>query len=177
MTLRSQKILAWVATFFFVGSMALYVLEFKYFHNTLGMGGLVKKSLLAGLVFGLGVGWYFHQKSDSKEAVPIIRRWLFCLAIPVLFSPLIGSLLNRGLSRGEHTVQAKFIDEKAFASSPFGFLEEEKIRAEGFYLFVFLEGEIQQFELKKSRFQNAKKGEQISLKLRKGGLGHDYLAE
>jgi len=92
---------------------------------------------------------------------------IFCL----VFAPLFGSLLNRGL--GHETVQSfNFVSETAYFASGYGVLKGEKLKPTGWKLLLRERDHEWRLSYKnQAYFPLTKSGEQINLPMIQGFLG------
>ena len=83
----------------FFGLMVLYVRESPVFSNTIGVVRLILGSMVLMLLLNIGLLWRFRERFSpwSRHVTEIALLLVFS----VLFAPLFGSLLNRGLGRTE----------------------------------------------------------------------------
>lgn len=163
------RLYAFLGVLVFVASIWLYVREFPYFSNTIGVGKLVGVSLMAALLLGGGILWFWkaHFKPWERHLPQVLFILLFC----PLFAPLLASLLNR--SAGETTyMKFEFIAETPYFSSNYGLLKGEKIRPTGYFLAV-RDGDLgYRFRYKQQAYYPlTKPGETILLPVKKGLLG------
>lgn len=176
MNLANYKTKAWGLAFLVVVVIVLYVVEFDHIGNTLFAFGLIGKSLLHALLIGIYLGWRFQSK--GKEQVDKIRIWAASVLLSLFFAPMVGSMSNRILSFSKIKFQPfEFIEEKAFASSAYGFLKGEKIEADGCYLFVYYEGAIHRLKRKHCIYWDRKRGDIINLPTKKGLWGYEIVGQ
>ncbi|MBC7777379.1 MAG: hypothetical protein H7246_18240 [Phycisphaerae bacterium] len=149
--------------------MMLYVYEFSVFSNTLEMKRLVLISTLAGAVLATVPLWIWRArfmpwKEHFSTAVLI-------LTFSIVFAPLFGSLLNRGLGT-DGTDSFEFVAETAYFASGYGVLKGEKLKPTGWKL-ILKEAEHQWRLSYKTQafFPLTKPGEKVLLPVRKGVLG------
>ncbi len=174
MNIKNYKVVAWTLVSLLVLIIVLYVFEFDHIGNTISVEGLIKMSLLIGLLIGLGIGWRMQNK--GKEQVDRIRIWTASIVFSLFFAPLIGSMTNRLLPRsGIKHKTVEFIEEKAFAASAYGFLKGEKIEPDGCYLFVYYEGAIHRLKRKKCSYTGLNQGDEIQLPVKKGLWGYEFV--
>lgn len=166
---RSPRSQALVAVLIFALLIGLYVREFSVFSNTLEAKSLMLGSMLAGALITGGILWRFRDRFTPWERhFPGV---IFIMVFGVLFSPLFGSLLNRGL--GTSTAQSfTFVGETAYYASGYGILKGEKLRPTGWRL-VVREGAHEHHLRYKTQayFPLTKPGEQVLLPVRKGLFG------
>ncbi|MEZ4955844.1 MAG: hypothetical protein R2825_19960 [Saprospiraceae bacterium] len=176
MHLVNYKTKAWGLAILVVIVLVFYVMEFGHLGNTLFATGLIKKSLVFALVIGIYLGW--RLQSQGSEQVDKIRIWAACILLSLFFAPMVGSISNRVLSFGKITNKSfEFMEEKAFASSAYGFLKDETIEADGCYLFVFYEGAIHRLKRKQCIYWDRKRGDVINLPVKKGLWGYEIVMQ
>ena len=143
--------------------------EFPVFSNTLEVKRLVLISMLAAVVLAAAAVWlnrsrFMPWEEHFPTAVMIL---IFCL----VFAPLFGSLLNRGLGHTENQT-FDFVSETAYFAFGYGVLKGEKLKPRGWKL-LLREGE-QEWRLSykgQAYFPLTKPGEQINLSIKRGFLG------
>ena len=149
--------------------MWLYMREFSVFSKTLEIKRLVLISLLGGTLLAVGIVWLWRSRfMPWEEHFPTA---VMILIFSLVFSPLFGSLLNRGLGH-EETQSFGFIAETAYYSTGYGVLKGEKLKPTGWKL-LLLEGN-QEWRLSykgPACFPLTKPGEQIILPVKQGFLG------
>jgi hypothetical protein len=167
--MKANRPLAIVAALIFSIFMFLYVREFSVFSKTLEVKRLVLISMLAGAVLAVGAVWlnrsrFMPWEEHFPTAVMIL---IFCL----VFAPLFGSLLNRGL--GHETVQSfNFVSETAYFASGYGVLKGEKLKPTGWKLLLRERDHEWRLSYKnQAYFPLTKSGEQINLPMIQGFLG------
>ncbi len=166
----NHKIIAWLCVLGLIALIILYAIELGHIGNTIGYLNLIWKSILISIFIGVLLGRQFQGKGE--ELVDKIRIWSACILLPAFFAPLLGSLTNRNLS--DHISESKtfeFIEEKAFVSSAYGLQK----RPDGCYLFVFYDGKIERFKRKECHYLALKRGEEISLTIKKGLWGYEVV--
>jgi hypothetical protein len=152
----------------FVGLIGLYVLELRYLFNTIEFRRLLLLSwLLMAFVLG-GVLWRYRARF-----MPWGRHFplLAIIVVPsMLFAPLFGSLLNRVVARSEYQT-FQFINERAFVTSGYGFIEGQEIKPSEWRLWVQEGAKTHQFKYKsQAYFPISQPGETIQLPVRRGLL-------
>jgi hypothetical protein len=146
--------------------MWLYIREFSVFSNTLEIKRLVLVSLLAGTILAVGMVWFWRSRfMPWEEHFPTaVLILIFCL----VFAPLLGSLLNRGLGSSE--IQSfDFVSETAYFASGYGVLKGEKLKPTGWKLQLREGGQEWRLSYKtQAYFPLTKPGEQVILPVIRG---------
>jgi hypothetical protein len=110
---------------------------------------------------------------DTVVRLQIVMACLFALLI---VAPLLASVSNRLLSRQPlRYEEVEFVQERAFFSSRFGAIKGESQMPTGFYLFFYYEGRLMRISLEKSYFETAEDGDLISIPVKKGFWGIDFM--
>lgn len=168
---NKTKILSFSAVFALVGLIALYVLEFHWFQNTLNAKRLIWISLGVGFFISLGLAYLLTK--NTKDSYDRLRISLMIIFIITLFSPLFGSLTNRILSFQETENQdVVFFAEKRV--SDFKLVDEEKSR-KGYFVFFIRNGKTERAKSSNRLFKNIEKGTSIELPIKKGLLGFEIV--
>lgn len=154
----------------FFGLMALYVREFAVLSNTIGVLRLIIGSMVVMLLLGAGLLWRFRERFTplSRHVTEIALILVFSL----LFAPLFGSLLNRGLGRTEFQ-SFEFISETPYIATGYGFLKNTSIRPTGYFLEI-KDRSNQRLRLrykKQAYYPITQPGQQIMLPVRRGLFG------
>jgi hypothetical protein len=169
-----HKILAWLGILLFVGVFTAYAFEFQWIENTFDAAELIWKSIVAGVLAGLSLGWYLRKKAG--DLVGQIRLWSACLLLAAFFAPLLGSLTNRLFSPYPVQMQPyELWEEKPYAAELYGFLEGEKIEPDGYYIFIVTNGTIKRFDSKIQRFKDMQRGQIVELPIKKGLWGFEFV--
>ncbi len=163
------RTLAFFAVAVFSLLIWLYVREFDVLSNTIEAKWLIIGSMLAGAMISGGILWRFRE-----HFIPWDRHFpgvVLILVFSVLFSPLFGSLLNRGLGTSG-TQRFYFVSETAYYASGYGILKGEKLKPTGWRLSI-REGQKERRIKYKNQayFPNTKLGESIILPIRSGIFG------
>lgn len=147
----------------------LYVREFDTLSRTLEVKGLVIGSMLVVGILTCAALWRWRDRF-----IPWNRHFpevVLILVFSILFAPLLGSLLNRGL--GQDASQSfEFVSETAYYASGYGILKGEKLKPSGWRLTV-REGR-QEHRLKyknQAYYPLTKTGEKVLLPIRHGIFG------
>jgi hypothetical protein len=99
-----------------------------------------------------------------------------CLFGLLIVAPLLASVSNRLLSWKEvRFEEVEFVQERAYFSSRFGAIKGDSQMPTGFYLFFYYEGRLIRVSLEKSYFETAEDGDLISVPVRKGFWGIDFI--
>ncbi len=149
--------------------MLLYVREFSVFSNTLEVKRLALMSMLVGAVIAAGAIWFWRERfMPWQEQMPSV---VFILIFSMVFAPLFGSLLNRGLGR-DATQSFEFVSETAYFATGYGVLQGEKLKPTGWKLVLREAG--QEWHLKnksQAYYPLTKPGEEVLLPVRRGIFG------
>jgi hypothetical protein len=179
MSMKS-KLLIFAATLAFFGVIGLYIHEFQWFQNYLHPTGMVVGSLLFGALVGLGSGFYFQRRGE--ELVDRIQIWTVCLVLGVLPMPLLASLANRIFAEQTPTqTQAQFWQSskhiiKGGVGRPIFILQDpNKQDVVGYFIFLIVDGEMVRVESKTPRFEGVQQGDMVTVPVRKGLLGVDFV--
>ena len=147
----------------------LYVREFRVLSNTIGVGLLVASSMTTTAALA---GWGIWK--NRNRFTPWDRHFpevLLIVVFSLLFAPLFGSLLNRGLGK-EHHRSFEFVSETAYYASGYGILKGEKVKPSGWNLLVKDSGKLLRLKYKKQAyFPLSKPGDVILLPITKGLFG------
>lgn len=167
------RLLAALLVIFFGLLVWLYVREFRYLSNTMGVKWLVFGSMLAMSVLTMAIFWKFRERfSPLERHLPEV---LLISVFSLLFAPLFGSLLNRGLG-SPRPRSFEFVAETAYYASGYGILKGEKLKPTGWKLQVKDAGKILRFQYKKQAyFPLSKPGDVIMLPIQKGLFGIEVM--
>jgi hypothetical protein len=151
------------------GLIWLYTREFHILSNTIGAKRLIFGSMtIAFVLLAVCIGWL------RKRFMPWgnhLTELLFIGIFGVLFAPLFGSLLNRGLGSSS-TQSFDFVRETPYAAMGYGILKDEKITPTGWFLTVREAGMIHRFRYKtQAYYPISRPGDIILLPIRKGLFG------
>ena len=165
----SVRLFAAAAVLLFFGLVWLYTREFPVFSNTIGVRTLVLASCVAGILAGSGMIYTLrHRLTPWDKHLPEVG---IILAFPIIFAPLLGSLINRAGGSREHQ-SFEFISEQAFISSNYGLLKGEKIKPTGYSIYVKEGDRLLRFQYKSQAYYPiTRRGEAVLLPVRKGLLG------
>jgi hypothetical protein len=158
-----------VGVLVFVALIALYVLELRYFFNSVEISRLLFASELGMAALLGGLFWRFRDRWTP------IQRHLPGLALiaitALIFAPLLGSWLNRLPARSEYQT-FQFVAERAWFKSGYGLLKDESIQPNEYHLWVMEDANMRQFKYKQQPyFPMTQPGQDIQLPMRKGLLG------
>ncbi|MBU6342679.1 MAG: hypothetical protein KGS48_14385 [Bacteroidetes bacterium] len=168
LSLRS-RLIAIGAVLAVVGAIVLYVREFPVFTNTIHARTLVLGSIVVGLMLA-GLFYYFKRKQFSpwERHLP---EFFGLIILALFFSPLLGSLLNRGLGRSTHQ-SFEFLSEKPYVSSSYGLLIRQKVQQRGWLLEVRENGALHRFRYQKQAYYPiTNPGDPVLLPIRDGLFG------
>lgn len=163
------KLYAILAVLGFFILIALYVNEYRFLSNTIGIQGLVVGAMLIGLAIA-GTGLWFGKDRFTpwNRHRPEVLLIVF---FSVIFSPLFGSLLNRAFSLKAYE-SFEFVSETPYFASGYGVLKDEKLQPTGYYLSVREKGNTHRFKYKSQAYYPlTKPGETIMLPVRRGIFG------
>ncbi len=163
-----------LATILIMGSIFLYVFEFRVFNRTLNIGWLL---LISALVGGT-LGYYISRKFSKgiNETYERMRIYMVCIAMCVLFTPLYLSLINRFLDFSEpEIISVEFLSSSARISERFGNLKGVKNKIDHYAIVVVIDDQPVSFRTKKDYFSEFKEGEIVDLKVNQGLLGVRYI--
>ncbi|MDX1667749.1 MAG: hypothetical protein R3350_10980 [Saprospiraceae bacterium] len=170
---RYSLIIAVMTVLGLIGLVVLYALEFRFFDLTLDSSQLVKGALLTGLVIGIVLSfWKVPRQGDLTDRIRIHLMIIFFFCI---FSPLFASWINRLFLHSTARIKVEFVEEKAYYASRYGFLEGERPRPTGFYLFFYQADELRRIKTKSPHFSGSEPGDSIQLPIIEGRLGFDVV--
>lgn len=175
------RLLIFAGTLALFGVIGLYIHEFQWFQNYLHPQNMVLWSLAIGLLAGLGLGFYFQKRGE--ELVDRIQIWTVCIVIATLPMPLLASLSNRIFASQnpmETQVQfwqsSKHIIRGSVGSKPYLFIQQvNKEDVAGYFIFLIIDGEMVRVESKIPRFEGVEQGQTVTVPIRKGLLGVDFV--
>ncbi len=164
------KLLAFSYVILMFGMIFLYVKEFPFLGNTLGIKKLVGFAFLAAAILaGLGFLIFRKRLSPISNHGPELVFTIF----PILFfAPLVASKINR-IGQTIENQEFAFVSETSFFASGYGILKGEEIKPTGFRLTIREKnGDLKTFKYKtQAYFPITKSGETILLPVRKGVFG------
>ncbi len=154
----------------FFGLMYVYTREFAILSNTIGALWLIIGSMLVMGLLGAGLIWWFRERFMpwSRHVTEIA----LVLVFSILFAPLFGSLLNRGLGKSEFQ-SFTFLAETPYFASGYGFMKNTSIQPTGYFLQVQdRSGQRLRLRYKKQAYYPiTKPGDPILLPVRRGLFG------
>lgn len=158
-----------------IGSIVLYVFEFRQFDLILEMKRLLLYALVVGLVIGI---WVSRKLSaGEQEAFERMRIYMITVLVVLIFSPLYISLLNRWLDfREPEYREASFEKADAYISENYGVLKGEDPEIAGYKLTLVLDQEVLQLKAKQNPFPNNKTGDKVLLPIKRGLFGISYVS-
>lgn len=167
------RTLAIAAVLVFFLLIVLYVREFEVFSRTLQTRSLVLGSMLAGLVLISVLVFVYrrHFQPWHRHVTELMLLGVF----GVLFSPLLGSLLNRAGSVAQQQ-SFEFVSETPYMTAGYGVLKGEKIQPTGYRLLVRRHGDLYRLRYRSQPyFPLSRPGDTVSLPLRRGLFGVQVL--
>lgn len=170
---RYPRLFSVLVTLFFFALIWVYVKEFPFLSNTIGVKWLLAGAFTAGLVTAiLIIALSFKKLSPPGRHIPEL---LFIGSVSLIFSPLFASLLNRYPGTDELR-SLEFVSETPFLASQYGVLKGEKLKPTGYRLKVRHQGREISFRYKsQAYFPLTKPGEEILVPVRKGIFGFDVV--
>lgn len=163
----TSRMIAVLGTVIVFGVIIGYLTEFEYIDSTLGLAGLVLKSIAIAVVAGF-ITAYFTIKSPPNS-IERTRNFLFVILAFLLVIPLIAIKSNRWFAeKSNHIEEFTFVSQKPVLSKPFGQLKFETLEP-SFYL-VALEQNSQNIQLKTDQkwISDAQKGSKVYLPVSTG---------
>lgn len=168
------KLIAWVGVFVLIGLIIGYSFEFEYLSNTIKATHLVVPAMIIGAMCGGLLAKHFSE--TEKSDVGRIRWWVLMIVLCTLFAPLFASWINRlPLSSTQKQMTVEFLEEKPFAQERFGIEKGKKIKPDGYFIFVNINGEIVRFRAANQQFEGKKRGDLVQLTIHPGNLGFDFV--
>ncbi len=158
-----------------IGSIVLYVFEFRRFDMILQ----VKKLLLFALFVGLIIGYFIGRRlsAGEEEAFEKMRIYMIVIVLTLVFTPLYLSLINRWLDFSDTEYKEAYFEKAdAYISEKYGVLKGEDVKIAGYKLILIMDQEVLQFKAKQNPFPNNKKGDKVLLPIKKGLLGVQYIS-
>ena len=167
------RILALLAVLGSIGLIYLYIREFPFFFNTIGIRALLPVSVAVAALLASGLLFLLRKRfSPWNKHLPEIIFIVFPL---LFFAPLAGSLLNRSVTEADQR-SFRFVSEAPYYASAYGLLRSEKIKPTGFYLSVRDGGKLYRFKYKKQAyFPITARDEQVLIPVRRGLLGFEIV--
>ncbi len=156
-----------------IALLALYVLEFWWMDNTVGIATLAWAAAGVALVGGVALGLYVARY--EQDAFDRFRIAMVAASLSALFGPLLGSLSNRLLAGPVRYVEVQVWRVEAFAQSRLGFIEGERIEPDGYYLFVKYGDELERFRFRSLPDPPPVRGQSIRLPVRRGLWGFEVV--
>ncbi len=166
---KYPRLFAFGFVLFFFLLILLYVKEFPVLSNTVDVKWLVFGSMLFSLCCsGLYLWWYQTKFKPWDRHLPEV----FIIAVlPMVFSPLAGSLLNRTLGTTS-TSSFEFVSEMPFMATGYGIMKGQKIQPTGYFLHVKEGTKMRRFRYKNQAYYPiTKPGERVLLPTINGLFG------
>jgi hypothetical protein len=164
-----DKLLAFGSVLALFGLIWLYTREFYVLSNTIAAKRLIWGSMItAALLLAICIGGFRKRFMPWENH---LTELLFIVIFGVLFAPLFGSLLNRGL--GVSTTQSfDFVSEIPYAAMGYGVMKNEKITPTGWYLTVREEDSVHRFRYRSQAYYPiSRPGDTVLLPIREGLFG------
>lgn len=161
----------------FFGFVVLYGLEVTYLGYYLERNRLLLTGLGIGLLLGLGLAWWWAGRRKSLELYDRIRLGLGIIIGLTLVFPLLLSLTNRWFSFDRHRVAVEFMEESPRYGSRFGLTDEEQVEPTHYFIFFRLNHRVYRVSSSQPLFPSASEGDTVSVMVRDGLWGFDYVAE
>ncbi len=172
---KSEYALGILGTLMIFIVVFLYAFEVKYFSNTFEIKSLISRSLMVGILAGIAAGYYFSKQ--FKDGLEKLKLFVFFIVIPLLLSPLLGSLSNRLLSFSpKQKTEVELQSQDAYLQSRFGRVKTIK-KHDGIFLFFIKDQKIERVKTKEILFPNSKKGDRVYIVTKKGFWGYEYFIE
>ncbi len=160
--------------FLLLAMVVLYALEFKYFHLTFNLQGLILKGVVVGLIVGVELGWWFRR--HAEDLTERIQLYVFFIVLSMVFMPLLVSLSNRFVTlKPSASINVDYVGTEAFYSDRFGLIKGQKVEPTGYYLFFYYNNRLQRIELKAPIFKDSVRGATITLPVWQGIWGHQVI--
>ena len=153
----------------------IYVNEFKYITNTIGIGELLLKfGIFIALVVVLILFTLIRRIDTLHEKFMLT---IGCLIIGAMLTPMLASFTNR-LFGDSNTEWKSFelVDISARSEQMFGVIDSTQVHVDG--VRVLVEGDEEQHSFYVKNEASIRRSDRlISLPLRRGAWGHSYLYE
>lgn len=164
-----DQLLAFASVLGLFGLIWLYTREFNILSNTIGAKRLIFGSMMtAAVLLAIGIGWFRKRFMPWGQH---LTELLFIGIFGLLFAPLFGSLLNRGLGESD-TQSFDFVRETPYAAMGYGVLKDEKITPTGWFLTVREADRVHRFRYKtQAYYPISRPGDTVLLPIRKGLFG------
>jgi len=156
-----------------IGLIVLYVFEFWWMDNTIGVEALVLYSLVAGALAGAALGWWLGRRvEDYYDRFRIVVISSFLAAV---FAPLLGSLSNRLLGGPVEWRELEVVRVEQYAQSRLGFMKGEQVQPDGYYLFAFHGRGLERFRFRRLPEPLPRRGQKIRVPVRQGFWGFEVV--
>lgn len=173
MNIQTRKLI--LIALAFVAIPVLYTFEISHLNQTLHAGQMMMIALVIGLVIGIVLG--YRLQKNSTDTVERMRTYAACIILSALTLPLLVSLSNRLLSfRPTQRVQVEFVEESPRFSNRFGAFENA-IQPTSYFTFFYKNSELLKIQTSESLFPDAKRGDLVTLPLKRGLWGFEFVAK
>lgn len=165
-----SKIILGIIVFFVL--VVLYANEITWMNNTFDRNSMILTAVMLGVLVGLGAGYQLYR--PEREQLETFQIFIGSIVVGALIMPLFLSLANRIASpNGIVPTNVEFVENDAFQSNRFGKIAQEN--PDGYHTFVIWKGEIKRIYSPVPIYENAQKGDTVTLPIKKGLLGY-YIA-
>ena len=161
------------SAFLIFGMFVLYAFELEYFPRYINISSFLITALTGGLIFGIGLAYFFRDV--PKDATEIMQLYIACIISSLVFAPLIFSLTNRIISLNEYEKKVQIVQVDKRITSRFGSEKGKKVKPNLLIVTYLDEGKHFDFTTKYLTLQDAKRGDIVGLKIKKGLLGFEYI--
>lgn len=152
-----------------IGLIVMAVFEFKWFQNTLEAKKMAGIFAIIGAL--IGGAWGHHFAKTTNDSADKLRFYCLFIIPAALLIPVFGSMTNRLLSFNKfEDRKVEFYEQRGFIAG-MGVIKGQSLKADGYFTFVIIDGELQRFKSKKILYPKAKKGDMVDLKMKKGIYG------
>jgi hypothetical protein len=152
--------------------VGLNIIEIGYINNTFLAGRMILEILPFTLGFAILLFLLLHRYADE-----LFQKFIMAVGFLVILaalSPLISSLTNRMFAEPETIEPFPILKLSAFSQAPFGQLEGELMKVDGFKLEIKTDYGTKSFNLNDTTHLDIRDGI-IYLPVRDGFLGFDYI--
>ena len=128
------------------------------------------RALLIGGVAGFVVGRYLKDRTElPEERIGIL---VGCVIVGMVIFPLIAIISNRKISIGEPlSMKVKYMRREQITTNRFGVIKNAQDNVDAVYTYFLKDNEPQRIRTKKVIFEDADKGTEVELPVKKGLWG------